>query len=160
MTLARVLANAGVVKNRLLTEARLSTDPYIIVARTEEAAALEHLMAIARPLLRPTPSPDLAEAMVDHAARLGTAGVYDIRWAGLQWRIPLCQYHADEQAAGAPVLELDDFSRLRSIGRCWDDERALGLLVCWCPAHGIHRETLARLEQMAGPQIFPQDEED
>jgi hypothetical protein len=73
MTLARVLANAGVVKNRLLTEARLSTDPYIIVARTEEAAALEHLMAIARPLLRPTPSPDLAEAMVDHAARLGTA---------------------------------------------------------------------------------------
>ena len=91
---------------------------------------------------------------------LSPAGVYDITWAGLQWRIPLCQYHADEQAAGAPVLELEDFSRLRAIGRCWGDERALGLLVCWCPSHGIHRATLARLEQMARPQIFPQDEEE
>ena len=73
MTLAHVLRHAANIHNRLVTEAREARVPYLIVARTEEAAALEHLMAIARPLLRPTPSPDLAEAMVDHAARLGTA---------------------------------------------------------------------------------------
>ena len=88
------------------------------------------------------------------------AGIFDIDWAGQQWRIPLCQHHADMHEAGSPSLELEDMPRLRAIGRCWDDERALGLLVCWCPSHGIHRETLAKLAALARPQIFPQQEED
>ena len=91
---------------------------------------------------------------------ISLAGVFDITWNGLQWRIPLCQHHADMHEAGAPSLELEDMPRLRAIGRCWDDERALGLLVCWCPSHGIHRETLAKLAALARPQIFPQQEED
>ena len=95
-----------------------------------------------------------------HGCGATLAGVYDITWAGQQWRIPLCQHHADMHEAGSPSLELEDMPRLRAISRCWDDERALGLLVCWCPSHGIHRETLAKLTAMARPQIFPQQEED
>ena len=88
------------------------------------------------------------------------AGVFLVYWAGEAWSIPLCQHHADEQAAGAPVLELYDIAMLARARQCWDEHRAIGLNVILCPTCGLHRATLAKLEQMARPQIFPQDEED
>ena len=83
------------------------------------------------------------------------AGIYDITWAGLQWRIPLCQYHADEQEAGAAIVLANEL--LIIAGKCcWEHLRESGLGVVFCPTHGLHRETLAKLAAMARPQIFPQ----
>ena len=89
MNLTHVLRHGSDVHNRLLTEARETHNPVVTVQRIEEAAALEHLLRIARLHLQPAPAPDIAEAMgglgeilqsiftvsaaVDHAARLGTA---------------------------------------------------------------------------------------
>ena len=64
MRLTDVIRHGSDVKGRLLDELREAKTPQQIVARTEEAAAQEHLLAIARQHLRPEPEPAIAEAMV------------------------------------------------------------------------------------------------
>jgi len=85
MNLTHVLRHGSDVHNRLLTEARETHNPVVTVQRIEEAAALEHLLRIARLHLQPAPAPDIAEAMgglgeilqsIDHASFLGTAILY------------------------------------------------------------------------------------
>ena len=69
MRLTEVIRHGSNVHIRLVTEACEGLSPERIVIRTEEAAALEHLLAIARQHLRPAPAPAIAEAMISADAR-------------------------------------------------------------------------------------------
>ena len=63
MTLAHAIIKADEVRHTLLTAAQ-NGNPALCGNRLEEAAALSHLISIARQHLRPEPSPAIAEAMV------------------------------------------------------------------------------------------------
>ena len=57
MRLTDVIRYGSAIKGRLLDELRYATTPQTIVVRTEEAAAIEHLLSIARQHLRQRMNP-------------------------------------------------------------------------------------------------------